>query len=628
MLTSIGNTIEKERRVGESFFEENHFLDAAAIASKLKTQTTPLTKFLYDKLSESSQMEVQNNTDPDDLAEILTEEWNQLIDGPHFHTNERFEGIPLSPHVQAFVAENPQLHSKVRLNRLLLEEAFPGVISESKGGLYPDREIKTPSHIDSGIAFKTYTDDAQERLNKGQLRPGENIKQVGDRVSVSGQAAVMAINAILTKMIFDANPNHEFYLEESFPLDWMFPHLSPYGIILKINREPLAVLDEETLSKDHEFWRKYSQRLIGDWITYDTSVEEIVHFARLAYIKGIFDGYDVDPKFVRDDNAKKAFSKLRSAIAGLYTWRINNSRTVPEQQRIIKEAEFALKQAYAFCPYSPEALVKYASFLASFGRTKEAFLIAELSLEMDPENELMKSLYNQFKPYKDQPITPQTKAKPAASIPDQIKAAASNQAQAAATSVPSKQTNKPAPKTPEQKAADETRRAQIQQMIERMADEYRKTPTNLNLGFQLASYYIQLRKNAEATAILDGLLQSPKIQAGQVAQIAQIYGQLGYGAKMETSLRRLTEVAKGVPEPWYDLAATQAAIGNALATSGNTVEATAKNNQAVQSLTKALQLHAAAAKEGKANTDLKNVAQRDPRFTHLRENPEFKELFK
>ena len=43
-----------------------------------------------------------------------------------------------------------------------------------------------------------------------------------------------------------------------------------------------------------------------------------------------------------------------------------------ENQRTLKEAEFALKQAFAFCPYSPEAVFKYVSFLVSLGRAPEA----------------------------------------------------------------------------------------------------------------------------------------------------------------------------------------------------------------------------------------------------------------
>ena len=85
----------------------------------------------------------------------------------------------------------------------------------------------------------------------------------------------MTINGLLTKVIFDQNPKNEFFVEESFPLNWMYPHLTPFGIIMKINRQPLRELTEDAVRKDHEFWTQYSERLIGNWITYDTSVKEI-----------------------------------------------------------------------------------------------------------------------------------------------------------------------------------------------------------------------------------------------------------------------------------------------------------------------------------------------------------------
>ena len=69
--------------------------------------------------------------------------------------------------------------------------------------------------------------DAQKRMQHDmqlpnepkQIKPGEDVKIVDNRIQVSGQVAVMAINGLLTKDIFDKNPNHDFYVEESFPLD-------------------------------------------------------------------------------------------------------------------------------------------------------------------------------------------------------------------------------------------------------------------------------------------------------------------------------------------------------------------------------------------------------------------------
>jgi hypothetical protein len=58
-------------------------------------------------------------------------------------------------------------------------------------------------------------------------------------------------------------------------------------------------------------------------------------------------------------NSQKSFSKLRGAIGGVYAWRVDNFSSPDEQKRVIKEADFAYKQAFAFCPSSPEAVIRY-----------------------------------------------------------------------------------------------------------------------------------------------------------------------------------------------------------------------------------------------------------------------------
>ena len=59
--------------------------------------------------------------------------------------------------------------------------------------------------------------DAHRRSQLGQLKYGEDVKESGGKVQVSGQVAVMQINGLLTKVIFDKNPENEFFVEESFP---------------------------------------------------------------------------------------------------------------------------------------------------------------------------------------------------------------------------------------------------------------------------------------------------------------------------------------------------------------------------------------------------------------------------
>ena len=208
----------------------------------------------------------------------------------------------------------------------------------------------------------------------------------------------MEINALLAREIFDQNPNNAFYIEESFPLDWMYPHLTPYGIIMKINREPLKELTLEAMEKDRIFWRRYSrERLVGDWVkpgnapgggATGTTIRDISQWATRVHLRRDSAARrGANPRFLRDNDAQKAYSKLRCAIAALYAWRANNTADLAKKQRLFFEADFAYRQAYAFCPYAPEIIQRYVvNFLLPQLRFEEARQIVLTFRRMDPLN--------------------------------------------------------------------------------------------------------------------------------------------------------------------------------------------------------------------------------------------------
>ena len=68
--------------------------------------------------------------------------------GP-LYTPDRFAQVSLSDYLLAFIRQNPQSHTRIRLNRLLLEAAYPDLIARSPGGVYPDREILIATPEDS-----------------------------------------------------------------------------------------------------------------------------------------------------------------------------------------------------------------------------------------------------------------------------------------------------------------------------------------------------------------------------------------------------------------------------------------------------------------------------------------------
>ncbi len=271
--------------------------------------------------------------------------------------------------------------------------------------LYGDR-IWIPSQQDSNYAFQQYVEDVQA----GRIPPGAEVSFENGRVSVQGVQGVMMINGILAKMIFEANKyKHDFYVEESYVIPWMYPYLEPHGLIMKINREMLPGLTPQMVENDTKFWDWYCNMEIGRITNLAPNGRVIVSDNRpenpaaddpnLYVPKGTrVEVISVDPngvkkirlggnwKFLHDVVARKTFSKLRSAIAGLYAYR-----------RMFREAEYAFKQAVELYPLSPEANFRLADIYMQMGRFSDARLLIEDFLRNDPGNDKVAEFLNQIK---------------------------------------------------------------------------------------------------------------------------------------------------------------------------------------------------------------------------------------
>ena len=171
----------------------------------------------------------------------------------------------------------------------------------------------------------------------------------------------MRINGLLVKDIFEENSNRDFYIEESFPLEWMYPYLEPHGLIFKLNHQPLTALTDEKAQQEHDYWTKAVSPMIGDWLNDDTSAQDIGTFAEKVYLRHDFSDFTGDTNFVENAYAHRMYSKERSSIAGLYAWRAQHTHA-QEKARMNREADFAFRQSWALCPYSPEAVYRYVNF--------------------------------------------------------------------------------------------------------------------------------------------------------------------------------------------------------------------------------------------------------------------------
>jgi len=205
--------------------------------------------------------------------------------------------------------------------------------------LYGDR-MATITPEESQSAFQDYIADAQQRLahdqqfpdEPKQIRPGEDIQMVDNRVQVSGQVAVMAINENLLRAIMAKNPDLSFALEESFPLKSTYPNAMPLGALMELGVPDVQnSFTRETAAQAVNYWRDTAQQVLSD------------------------------AEAGADSPDRLAYAKMAAAQAALLA-----------DHQYSAEAEQAYRLAMQISPASPQAVYGLGQLLATTDRADEA----------------------------------------------------------------------------------------------------------------------------------------------------------------------------------------------------------------------------------------------------------------
>ncbi|MDD2707066.1 MAG: DUF2723 domain-containing protein [Verrucomicrobiae bacterium] len=209
---------------------------------------------------------------------------------------------------------------------------------------YPKAPLILPSEEEFTVIFNQAIENAKKESIPGIVFQKDASGQV--RATVQGLEGVFAINGEVARWIFERNKDkHSFYVEESYPLNWMYPYLEPCGLIMKLNKEPLKELSQEVIQRDMSCWKRLTADLLSN------------------------------RAFLNDIVARRAFSKLRSSIAGLYAARA-----------LTKEAEHALLESIDLCPTSSEARARLIQLFAGQERFTDAMVICQEWERLDPNN--------------------------------------------------------------------------------------------------------------------------------------------------------------------------------------------------------------------------------------------------
>ena len=193
---------------------------------------------------------------------------------------------------------------------------------------YPSKPLILPTEFDT----------VQELVNMAKIKEPESGRS-------SNREGVEHFSVILRWLWEKNRDEHEFFIEESFPILWTYDYAIPHGLIYKLSKTKLEALPKEIVEKDSAYWKNYSTRLLGD------------------------------PNFKNDFDAQRSFSKLRQTTANIYRHRGMSA-----------EAEHAYREALALWSGNAEAIAALTSYLWDRGEFDGAIEICDRALKDDPNS--------------------------------------------------------------------------------------------------------------------------------------------------------------------------------------------------------------------------------------------------
>ena len=122
---------------GASTFSPDDITNLPAFVNKLTARSDPVSALVSDHLDSAAKALLKSdkgtNADPDELAFALAKNLNHLIAGPLIYTPERFQSVTLRTNTADLLKENPQGQDSMRLNQMLLQDAYSNEITPRPG---------------------------------------------------------------------------------------------------------------------------------------------------------------------------------------------------------------------------------------------------------------------------------------------------------------------------------------------------------------------------------------------------------------------------------------------------------------------------------------------------------------
>lgn len=190
---------------------------------------------------------------------------------------------------------------------------------------YPKRTIELPDEKQMADAIKSGL-----KSNEGTGKEDQGL----------------VVFSTVLKWIWEKNRDeHEFFIEESFPIAWTYDYAIPHGLIYQLNKTKVESLTPEMVAKDFDFWKQYKTHLLNN------------------------------PLYHKDLDAQRSFSKLRQTIGNIYRHR-----------KMTSEAKRAYEEALALWPDNLDVILALMNILWTEKNFEKPLQLLNQAIERDPEN--------------------------------------------------------------------------------------------------------------------------------------------------------------------------------------------------------------------------------------------------
>ncbi|HEY1661865.1 MAG TPA: DUF1080 domain-containing protein [Verrucomicrobiae bacterium] len=118
-----------------TILSRSDFTDLPSLAQKLINKSDPVSTFLSEHLDGSARAALTNyvsgNSGTNRFDTELARSFTQIISGPSIYDAQRFHDVLLRPEIRELLSDDPHGPALMRLNRLLLEDAYPADLAKS-----------------------------------------------------------------------------------------------------------------------------------------------------------------------------------------------------------------------------------------------------------------------------------------------------------------------------------------------------------------------------------------------------------------------------------------------------------------------------------------------------------------